>query len=283
MMQRERKILKIAKEILNMPPKERISAVRKFPANTYCNDCKSTNPTWTNLNFGVLLCTACAGRHRENKNYKVKSLLFDKISDAELTRVLVGGNGDNFEDGEDISKYKEMEWYVDEITERAERINEEVVNFTEEVPNVIKDEEKKEIRIKKTLETIKGNKASKIGSKSIEDLKKTRKIEKDKETDYEKEKPPVVKEKKKVVKKVVERSYKPTVIALERGSGTYTFTGDITGDIGLLNTNIENKNEENYNYKNIKFHSAKKKKSVVKKMTDGGKNVVSGLLNKFNK
>lgn len=287
-MHKLKKIAKLMKTINTVPPKERISMLYTFPENALCNDCKSTNPTWANLNFGILLCTACAGRHRENKHYKIRSLLLDRISDNEVLRVLVGGNGDYFGDSDDTTgKYKEYEWYADELAERINKMKEMESDTMKAAEQDVKiDDGKAGMRIEKTLEIMKSKRTSKIGSKSIEEIKKKRQSEKKEDKTMVKE---VQKQEKTVVKEakpknVIEtKPYEPTVVAFERGTGAYTLKGQPSGDVGLLDTKIEDAGGNGYNYKNIKFHSAKKEKSVIKKVAEGGKNVMSGLINKFNK
>ncbi|ELQ74860.1 putative GTPase-activating protein, partial [Trachipleistophora hominis] len=282
-MYKQKKIAKFMKTINTVSPKERISMLHTFPENAACNDCKSTNPTWANLNFGVLLCTACAGTHRENKHYKVRSLLFDRLSDDEVLRVLVGGNGNHFGDSDDVTgKYREYGWYVDELTERVRRLKESGGCVDDEVVHDAGD--KAGVRMERTLKIVKTKRTTKIGSKSIEELRKKRESEgmKDKAVVKEVKKQVVVKE---VKPKAVQETKlnEPTVVTFERGTGAYTLKGQPSGDVGLLDTKSEDVNGNGYNYKNIKFHSVKKEKSVIKKVAEGSKNVVSGLINKFNK
>ncbi|KAL3673831.1 hypothetical protein V7S43_001519 [Phytophthora oleae] len=69
-------------------------AIRLLPGNDRCVDCKSICPQWAGVSFGVLLCLACAGKHRSLgvQTSFVKSLAMDAWSASEARALELGGN-----------------------------------------------------------------------------------------------------------------------------------------------------------------------------------------------
>eukprot|EP00450_Noctiluca_scintillans_P036737 CAMPEP_0194540348 /NCGR_PEP_ID=MMETSP0253-20130528/80518_1 /TAXON_ID=2966 /ORGANISM="Noctiluca scintillans" /LENGTH=173 /DNA_ID=CAMNT_0039386711 /DNA_START=70 /DNA_END=591 /DNA_ORIENTATION=- len=64
--------------------------------NSFCVDCDndcSVHP-WTSLTYGVVLCLACAGRHRSLGVHLsvVRSLTLDTIKESETAKLLRSGN-----------------------------------------------------------------------------------------------------------------------------------------------------------------------------------------------
>lgn len=307
--------------------------------NTLCNDCHSINPTWANITYGVLLCTCCAGRHRENVQYRVRSLLLDRISEDDMRRMVMGGNG-MFGDGDGMSRYRESEWYVNELTERVrgsmKNVSNDGMKNTNErnvrdgvkdisngngVKNTISVKNEKNTNERNVCDSMKSVKdtisvkntsernvvdgigcrrTTKLGSKSIEEIREKRKKERSEKERMAGKKvitvrrsAPANTSKKETVtastavtdkKETVTASAAHTVthIALERGTGMYTYKGSAE-DVGLLDTKQEERHGNEYNYGNIKFYKAEKEKSVVKKVADSGKSVVESIISKFSK
>ncbi|KAG7384243.1 hypothetical protein PHYPSEUDO_002846 [Phytophthora pseudosyringae] len=69
-------------------------AIRLLPGNDRCVDCKAVCPQWAGVSFGVLLCLACAGKHRSLgvQTSFVKSLVMDAWSASEVRALELGGN-----------------------------------------------------------------------------------------------------------------------------------------------------------------------------------------------
>ncbi|KAF1793939.1 PDZ domain [Phytophthora cactorum] len=69
-------------------------AIRLLPGNDRCVDCKAVCPQWAGVSFGVLLCLACAGKHRSLgvQTSFVKSLVMDAWSANEVCALELGGN-----------------------------------------------------------------------------------------------------------------------------------------------------------------------------------------------
>ncbi|KAF1774218.1 PDZ domain [Phytophthora cactorum] len=74
-------------------PREEV-AIRLLPGNDRCVDCKAVCPQWAGVSFGVLLCLACAGKHRSLgvADEFVKSLVMDAWSANEVCALELGGN-----------------------------------------------------------------------------------------------------------------------------------------------------------------------------------------------
>lgn len=76
-----------------LSPAEEV-AIRLLPGNDRCVDCKAICPQWAGVSFGVLLCLACAGKHRSLgvQTSFVKSLAMDSWTLTELRSLQLGGN-----------------------------------------------------------------------------------------------------------------------------------------------------------------------------------------------
>ena len=46
----------------------KLSALQEREENTRCADCNEPDPTWASTNWGVFICTQCAGVHRWENN-----------------------------------------------------------------------------------------------------------------------------------------------------------------------------------------------------------------------
>lgn len=68
--------------------------VRALEGNSQCIDCSSSNPTWTSLSHGTLICMECSGRHRGLGVHIsfVRSLDLDRFTDSDNKKMLMGGN-----------------------------------------------------------------------------------------------------------------------------------------------------------------------------------------------
>jgi Arf-GAP/GTPase/ANK repeat/PH domain-containing protein 1/3 len=57
-----------------------IQTIKQIPGNGFCADCDQTNPTWTSLNLGALICMDCASLHRNLGTHlsRVRSLELDE-------------------------------------------------------------------------------------------------------------------------------------------------------------------------------------------------------------
>lgn len=62
--------------------------------NSNCVDCGTSNPTWSSLNNGALICIACCEQHKylEENISTVKSLVSDQWNDEEIKFLQYGGN-----------------------------------------------------------------------------------------------------------------------------------------------------------------------------------------------
>ena len=66
----------------------------KADGNRKCIDCNAACPDWLSLQFGVLICLECAGRHRGMGVHitLVRSLKLDTITEDQLQYLVLGGN-----------------------------------------------------------------------------------------------------------------------------------------------------------------------------------------------
>lgn len=66
----------------------------EMSGNHECADCKSKDPDWASLGFGVLICLQCAGSHRSLGVHisLVRSLNLDSWTPKQLCYLIKGGN-----------------------------------------------------------------------------------------------------------------------------------------------------------------------------------------------
>lgn len=69
---------------------------RENPSNNFCADCGSNDTVWASVNFGLVICTACSGLHRElgaKPTSKVRGLEYDsRWTDSALKLLVMIGN-----------------------------------------------------------------------------------------------------------------------------------------------------------------------------------------------
>ena len=72
-----------------------LGAVRGAAGNRHCADCGADDPTWASINLGVVLCTRCAGAHRQLGVHisKVRSLDLDVKEWSDPLLALMKGLG----------------------------------------------------------------------------------------------------------------------------------------------------------------------------------------------
>ena len=68
-----------------------INDIRKLPANKKCFECGDNGTTYLVHEFGIFVCSGCAGIHREF-NHRVKGLSMSNFSVAELELLRTQGN-----------------------------------------------------------------------------------------------------------------------------------------------------------------------------------------------
>jgi len=67
--------------------------VRQVPGNRMCADCGTADPDWASLNYGITLCIACSGVHRQMGVHvsKVRSLTLDvKVWEQSVLEMFQG-------------------------------------------------------------------------------------------------------------------------------------------------------------------------------------------------
>ncbi len=75
--------------------------ILRLESNDSCNDCGAPKPDWVSLDFGVLICMQCCGRHRGFGSHitRVKSLKLDNWKDLKVEqRYLLEGGNKRFQD-----------------------------------------------------------------------------------------------------------------------------------------------------------------------------------------
>ena len=68
--------------------------IAKFSGNELCADCHASRSLWASVNFGVFLCSECAGIHRGLGVHisQVRSVTLDDWTPSQVFSVLVNGN-----------------------------------------------------------------------------------------------------------------------------------------------------------------------------------------------
>lgn len=71
-----------------------ILRIRSLNGNSTCADCDADNPNWAVINLGVLICTQCAGVHRNLGTHisKVRSMTIDTLSPEAIERLQTTSN-----------------------------------------------------------------------------------------------------------------------------------------------------------------------------------------------
>jgi hypothetical protein len=71
-----------------------ISHLLSVPGNSCCMDCSRRGPDWLSLQFGLLICLECAGKHRSLGVHitLVRSLRLDAVPPEQLEYLVRGGN-----------------------------------------------------------------------------------------------------------------------------------------------------------------------------------------------
>lgn len=72
-------------------PSEQLQDLRRLPANKRCFDCQQAASTYAVIDFGVFVCSICAGLHREF-SHRVKGLSTCNFKEAEVDKLKTCGN-----------------------------------------------------------------------------------------------------------------------------------------------------------------------------------------------
>lgn len=74
--------------------KAALLAFAKQPENQRCADCGTSPAEWASANLGIFVCIACSGSHRALGTHisKVKSVMLDEWTQAEIDHMLANGN-----------------------------------------------------------------------------------------------------------------------------------------------------------------------------------------------
>lgn len=73
---------------------ETVAVISKFTGNEICADCQYSRSLWASVNFGVFLCSECAGIHRGLGVHisQVRSVTLDDWTPSQVFSVLINGN-----------------------------------------------------------------------------------------------------------------------------------------------------------------------------------------------
>jgi hypothetical protein len=74
--------------------KEAVCQLSKLVSNSVCADCHQQRSLWASVNFGVFLCSRCAGMHRHLGVHitQVRSINLDTWTPIQLLSVIINGN-----------------------------------------------------------------------------------------------------------------------------------------------------------------------------------------------
>jgi len=72
-------------------PSEQLQDLRRSTANKRCFDCQQAASTYAVIDFGVFVCSICAGLHREF-SHRVKGLSTCNFKEAEVEKLKTCGN-----------------------------------------------------------------------------------------------------------------------------------------------------------------------------------------------
>lgn len=249
---------------MKIKPQIALETLRSIPENTKCRFCIAKNPTKYNAEHR-LVCGTCP----ESKGQKLKSILFDPLTEKEFNLLKQIGN-------REVSE-KEIKLFNEEANQKK----------TEESQNSHENADEGENHKKK----------KKFGSISIEELKNKKRLAKAKEeaTQRENEKvQPVKKEEKpKAVVEIKPQEFKQEknvkFVSLDRPKSKFKAVG--TGDIGLVSvdTSADGKGAKNsktdnstFSYQNLQFVSDKSK-SKTEILKEKGKHVVEGIVERLRR
>lgn len=79
---------------MDSPPQERLLQLLKQEGNHQCADCAEPNPLWASVNWGVFICTQCAGVHRSLgvQHSFVLSCTLDEWTQEQVENMALMGN-----------------------------------------------------------------------------------------------------------------------------------------------------------------------------------------------